>query len=289
MRFRVGMMVGLLFLLSVAAGVEGRTIRVPEDNQSVRMALLEAVYGDTVLVSPGRYRVQARVRPGVKLLSTDGPDSTTFVEGRWHILKLNSCDIETKVSGFTFEGRGANACFVCTTGAPIIQDNVIRDSWDGISLKRCNAFIKNNVISGCNRGIFADESDAEIVENTLTGNAEAISLVGASPVIAGCEIKGNNRAILIQGHSYPTIGGMLSSANDFIDNSFSVYNAGLRIEGAQFTDRREVAVATHNYWGSLCPDRKRMRGDVMITPWTNAAHDTLLEACPEAEEEGATE
>jgi parallel beta-helix repeat protein len=280
----------LVSVVGFQSGCEAKTLLVPEDYSDVNTAVREATYGDTILVYPGKYHVQSRLRSGVKLLSAEGPDSTVLWNKRWYGLKLLDCDLETQVSGFTFEGKGSNVCLACTTGAPVITDNVIRDSWDGINLYMCNAFIQGNKISGCNRGIYMDYSDPEVIENELTGNGDAIYMVSCAPVIARCKFEHNSRAILIHGHSYPTIGGSLTTANDILKNGFTVYNVGLRIEGSNYTDQNEIAVATHNYWGSDCPQETRLRGEVAITPWTDADHDTLYEDCPEApvaEEEGS--
>jgi hypothetical protein len=110
-----------------------------------------------------------------------------------------------------------------------------------------------------------------------------MSIISSAPVIARCTFENNGRALLILGHSYPTIGGSLATANSFISNGYSVYNAGLRIEGTQYTDVREVAVVTYNYWGSLCPDDGKMRGDVVYRPWTDAEFENTFEKCPEGE------
>jgi parallel beta-helix repeat protein len=264
---------------------EAKTYRVPGDYDQVQAAVEEASYGDSVLVSPGKYRVQARLRSGVVVKSTAGPDSTVLWNNRWHVFELIDCDMLTAVSGFAFEGKGCNVCVVCTTGAPVVENNLIRQSWDGISLYKSNALIKNNTVVGCTRGLFVDESDPEVADNVFRNNADGISLISSAPVISRCTFDHNGRAILIQGHSYPTIGGSLASANKFINNAYSVYNSGYRIEGTELTNLPEVAVATYNYWGSLCPDRNRMRGQVVIKPWTNAEADSTYEVCPQGEEE----
>jgi hypothetical protein len=292
MKVAANVAIGLLILLAVGgAGPEARTLLVPQGFAGVQEAVREATYGDTVLVSPGMYKVQARLRSGVKVLSTKGPDSTVLWNRRWHILELSDCDLETEISGFTLEGKGCNTCLPCTTGAPVITGNVIKDSWDGVNLYQCNALAKGNTITGCNRGIHVEYGDPELIENVFTRNGDAVSLVGAAPVIVRCRFEHNSRAILILGHSYPTIGGSLTTANDFLTNGFTIYNAGLRIDGTLYTDEREVAVATYNYWGSDCPDGKRCRGEVAFTPWTNAAHDSVMYECPEApvSEEGSPE
>jgi parallel beta-helix repeat protein len=291
MRVALRVSIGVVVLLAVGlAGLEAGTLRVPADFKGVQEAVQEATYGDTILVSPGKYKVQARLRSGVKLLSEEGPDSTVLWSRRWHVLELIDCDLETQVTGFTFEGKGCNICLPCTTGAPAITGNIITDGWDGMSLYKCNALIKGNTITRCKRGVHLEYSDPEMIENVFTDNGDAVSVVGAAPVIARCRFEHNSRAILILGHSYPTIGGSLTAANDILTNGFTIYNAGLRIDGTMYTDEREVAVATHNYWGSDCPDDSRCRGEVVFSPWTNAAHDTLIYECPEvpaSDEEGS--
>ena len=289
MRLTVSLLLGICFVAALSQAISAETIRVPEDFEDVGWALREATYGDTILVAPGKYWVQGRLRSGVKILSAEGPDSTTLWNSRWYILKLVDCDIETVVDGFTMEGKGGNTCLACTTGAPIITNNTIRDSWDGINLVECNAFMKGNTISGCNRGAQCEFSEAQFVENNFEHNVSAISIVSAAPVIARNRFFSNGKAVLIQGHSYPTIGGRLEIANDFIENSYGVFNVGYRTDGAIFTAEREVAIATHNYWGSECPRDRLFMGEVVISPWTDAAHDTLFYDCPEVPAEPESE
>lgn len=272
----------VLAVLVVAARPDAQTCRVPIEQKDLTQALREARYGDTVLVYPGKYHLQSKVKSGVKLLSARGPDSTILWNKRWYIVRLEDCDLETRVSGFTFDGKGCNIAVACTSGAPSIVGNVIRASWDGISLEGSNAFVKGNTVEGCNRGIAVTQANPELVENTITRNGEGIYLFSSSPVIARCSIVKNSRAIFLAGYSYPTVGGSLSAANDIFDNGYALYNEGRRIEGSLYTDQREVAVATYNYWGSLCPDKGKFRGDVVYTPWANAEHDSVYRECPAA-------
>jgi hypothetical protein len=269
----------IAFFLMFQVACFSKTIRVPQDQEDMRIALREAYYGDTVLVYPGKYHVQERVRSGVTVISAGGKDSTILWNRRWHVLLLNDCDLETLVSGFTFQGRGANACIVCSTGAPVISDNAFQDSWDGVGLYRSNALVKNNVFGGCNRAIHMDESNAEVIENEIIRNPNGISMISSSPIVARNRIEHNGRGIMILGHSYPVIGGSLGAANDIISNSYDIYNEGLAIEGALFTDQRETARADYNYWGSDCP-KPRFRNSVVYRPWVNAAHDTAFTECP---------
>jgi hypothetical protein len=126
-----------------------------------------------------------------------------------------------------------------------------------------------------------DNSNPECIENDFRKNGEALSLITSSPVIARNTFEHNGKAILIQGHSYPTIGGSLEAANDFLQNGTLIYNNGLRVEGTLYSADREVAIAQYNYWGSDCPSEKRIKGEVLFKPWVNAAHDSAFERCPE--------
>jgi parallel beta-helix repeat protein len=282
MRRGVLVLLGLTIALAVLSPAsKAKTYRVPQDYEKMNDALWKAGYGDTVLVSPGLYLTKAKVGSGVSLISTHGPDSTVLWGRRFYILMLIDCDLATTVSGFTFDGRGANACIACTTGAPVITNNVLRDSWDGINLYRSNPLVQGNVFTGCNRAIHMDSSNPEVVENDFRKNGDALSLITSGPVIAGNTFEHNGKAILIQGHSYPLIGGSLEAANDLLQNGTQIYNSGLRTEGTLYTADPEVAIATHNYWGTDCPTERRIKGEVLFRPWVNAAHDSVLERCPE--------
>lgn len=279
---------GILVLICVSMALvmltpvpQAETLRVPQDYQKMNMALYKAGYGDTILVSPGRYVTQGKVGSGVTVISTDGPDSTVLWGRRFYILMLIDCDLATTISGFTFDGKGANACIACTTGAPTITNNVLKDAWDGINLVRSNPLVQGNTFTGCNRGIHMDYSNPEVIENRFRRNGDGLSLISSAPVVARNIFEHNGKAILIQGHSYPTIGGSLEAANDFLVNGTQIYNNGLRIDGTIYTAEREVAVATHNYWGTDCPTEKKIRGEVVFKPWVNAAHDSVLDRCPE--------
>jgi len=288
MRLAALVSMGLL-LLMLAACAEAETIKVPGGAPDLTTALRDARYGDTVLVYPGKYRIQAKLKCGVKLVSAAGPESTTLWNRRWHILRLMDCDMDTEVNGFTFDGVDCNKALACTLGTPSIVNNVIKGPWDGISLQKCNAFIKGNTVEGCNRGISVDMGNPEIVENVIFKNGDGLYLYSSSAIVSRCKIVRNTRGIFIAGYSYPTIGGSLSAANDIISNGFPIYNEGRRIEGTQYTDVREVAIATHNYWGSLCPEKRKFRGEVLISPWVNVDHDSTFTACPEPAPTGGAE
>ncbi|HVP57225.1 MAG TPA: NosD domain-containing protein [bacterium] len=267
-------------LVLIASALESGTVRVPIDQKDLEVALRGAGYGDTVLVYPGKYHIESRVRSGVKLLSAKGPDSTILWNQRWFIVMLRDCDLETQVSGFTFDGKGCNIAVACTSGAPTITGNSIRDAWDGINLEKCNALVKGNTVKGCNRGIAAGNSSPELIENTLIHNINGMYLMSASPVISRCKIANNSKGIYVAGYSYPTIGGKLTTANDIEQNGYNIYNDGRRVDNNLYTDQREVSIASVNYWGSLCPSKDRFGGEVIFTPWANATHDSTYNECP---------
>ena len=83
---RIAALITMATLL-LGARVEGATHRVPNDVKDLSQALREAKYGDTVLVFPGKYHLQSRLKSGVKLLSAAGPESTIGISsGSGHSL-----------------------------------------------------------------------------------------------------------------------------------------------------------------------------------------------------------
>ena len=173
--------------------------------------------------------------------------------------------METVVSGFTFQGRGSSACIVCSTGAPVITDNIFLESWDGIGLYGSNALFQGNTFSDCNRAIHLDESNAQRSSTeSRSRNRNGISLVSSDPVIARNVIESCGRGIFVLGHSLST-SEVLCRLRMTFWHPTDIYNEGLQIEGILFTDKREVCVATHNYWGSECP-KPRFQNDVVSGP-----------------------
>ena len=40
-----------------------------------------------------------------------------------------------------------------------------------------------------------------------------------------------------------------------------------------------LMTATHNYWGTLCPDSSRFCGRIDWTPWVDSTHTVLCSDC----------
>jgi hypothetical protein len=105
----------VLLAVLVPYNVAGRTITVPEDYDTISAALLYALPYDTILVAPGTYPENIEwpyLKPGLKLLSQSGPDSTVIDGGGDDTVigVYASVDTTTVISGFTIQnGYAAGA------------------------------------------------------------------------------------------------------------------------------------------------------------------------------------
>lgn len=93
----------------------GRTVEVPGDYATISGALLFALPYDTILVAPGTYYENIEwpyFKPGLKLLSEVGPESTV-IDGGGDDTVIGiyaAVDTTTVISGFTIQnGYAAGA------------------------------------------------------------------------------------------------------------------------------------------------------------------------------------
>lgn len=99
------------FALLLAASSSADVIRVPGDIGDIQLALLTASPYDTVLVSPATYYVNLEwpAKPGIKLLSEAGPEST-ILDGSDDVQVIGiytGVDTTTVIRGFTIQNGHA--------------------------------------------------------------------------------------------------------------------------------------------------------------------------------------
>ena len=147
-------------LLAAAA-----TISVPADQPTIQSAIVSAVAGDTVLVSPGTY-VEAIdfLGKNIRLSSTGGPTVTT----------IRAPAMTPVVQFVNGEGRAAVLDgFTLTNGKPDFVSPFYGDG-GGIFVEDASPTISNNVITGnvANNGggIAVDFGSPAISGNTISGN-----------------------------------------------------------------------------------------------------------------------
>jgi hypothetical protein len=217
--------------LALASGpsADGATVRVPEDQATVQGAVIAAAAGDTVLVFPGRYQEIILMKPGVRLLAAQGPDSTVLVSPGFGetlaeeklIVVPEGCDSTTVIEGFTLDADslGGHGIFA-EHASPTIRGNRIQGFGWGIRPAYSEALIEDNEIVGCSAfGILARGSSPRIFRNSIHHTLSV-----------GITVSGNE--------SRPVIGGSPENSNRFWANQKSLVNQS-----------RNDIVATYNDWG----------------------------------------
>lgn len=170
--------------LVCACSAVGATLNVPGDYATIREAIDEASWGDTVYVAPGTYEIDEpeslEMKPGVILRSAEGPEVTTICG--WAKCGCNvvtGADNST-ITGFTITGSGScagpsytDSAISCVSSSPTITNNIIAYNLQhGIYCKDSSPTITNNIFTangGCSIYIYEDSSPT-ITNNTIANN-----------------------------------------------------------------------------------------------------------------------
>ncbi len=220
------------------------TITVPGDAPTISAAIAAAHDGDTVLVSPGRYRDNLDFGgKAITVESAQGPQATSIDGGRSDpVVTFRSGEgRESVLRGFTIENgdtpmpedHGGGGVYI-DDASPTIAGNIVSGNgacgpgagidaeWGGAPL------IEDNTVSGNGQGpctggggIAVSGAGAQIVGNTVTGNtggASAVTVSGPGPVlvegnvITGNQVDGRGGG-LTDGASQSNIVGNLIAGN----------------------------------------------------------------------------
>jgi hypothetical protein len=121
-----------------------KTVVVPTQFPTIREALRQVEFGDTVFVKPGVYTENVRLTQGVILHGED--KNTTIIDGgRSGPTVLGEAQAE--IYGFTI--RNGIDGILCENTTPKIHDNIIIDNHgSGIGAYISQPHIKNNIIYG---------------------------------------------------------------------------------------------------------------------------------------------
>lgn len=257
--FRSSIMVALIILLScLVVQSQPAELYVDDDATEVQDGSREhpfrtimqgintAVAGQTVIVLPGAYRENVRMKDGVSLIGSGFELTLIDGQGGWAVTGTG-IGAGTTLAGFTITNGSVGV--LCTSSSLTIRDNYITNldltstGADGIRLDDASPFIRNNVIYRVGgMGIRGQgNSEPRIINNTImdyryyAGIAFAALNIGpVKPVVK------NN--IIVRGNTEPVAGVLWSapahvivSYNDVVDpanttggGSYYAYHDGTR-------------------------------------------------------------
>lgn len=170
----------------------------PYRSISEAVQVTEAYRGDTILVSPGIYDEDIELRPGTKLLSTDGAYNTLIVG----TLARDEIDAITVADDATLRGfsvgheLGATAVYVPTGASAEITNCVLHGCNNGLYLGENSSvvFVNNAVYLNDTYGIFGLEgAKFDVFKNNIfANNGTAVKMDAAAIVDGSHNAFGNN-------------------------------------------------------------------------------------------------
>lgn len=172
-----GILFSALFVLS--SGVVASTIRVPQDQPTIQLAIAYSATGDVILVAPGTYYENLTIDGKSVVLNSVGGAAVTSLRpadqyGR--ILLLTGSSNSSEISGFTFSGTNSNAIWVDGADKPRIRYCVFHHNYsEAIFITQGSPVISRNVFyqNGGNSciGVIGGTGTTSIYNNTFDRNA----------------------------------------------------------------------------------------------------------------------
>jgi parallel beta-helix repeat protein len=245
-----------------------------------------AVYGDTVYVAPGEYKMLL-MRPGIRIIAEEGPEETILKSPVNWCVKATEIDSLSSLEGFTLDGnRGADGVVLAKKAKIEIRNCVLTNGWSGVRATFCEIIVENCKINHCQNGIYMYESEGKIRGNEIHRCIKGLNLVSSGPLVQRNDIARCTIGISVSEHSDPTIGGSLASANRIHDNGAGcLENEALAKNFGIRTMKPMTLRVPYNYWGSDCPDSVCFRGPVEWAPWVDETGTRSLERCPPSSSE----
>ncbi len=258
-----------------------KTINVPDDFNSIKLAINEASPNDIVFVKAGTYKENIEIRKKIKLRGT-GSDKTILLG----LITISKAE-DVEISGFRIEGLGRDAHFGiwCEASSVLIKNNVIlsyhhcigSDSssiiidnneiskslnagiliWSSINSQIRNNLIKDNVDVGI---LIASSGDKTIIDNNIiSDNRIGIGCSASRPKIRRNMIINNQIGVQTDNQDVPDIGTEKDQGlNVIMDNKIHIMNL----------NRKQIIVAEGNYWGTPDgPKETDFDGKIDYEPW----------------------
>ncbi|MHC4665847.1 MAG: right-handed parallel beta-helix repeat-containing protein [Planctomycetota bacterium] len=239
----------IAFLALFTSTLQANIIHVPADSSTIQGGINAAVYGDTVMVSPGLY-FESRIDffgKAIVVMSTNPLDdavvAATIVDGSSNgsVFYFQSGEeINSILAGFTIRnGHGYGGGGILISGAsPTITRNIISDNsavWGGggITIADSHAIVSHNIIT---RNTIVDEYE----------QGGGIRIYGANPIISNNVIS-ENTADYGGGIYCDRLATPIISENTVINNT--AWKGG----GIHCYEYSYVTVSNTIFWGNSAP------------------------------------
>ncbi len=225
---RVGRSVDTLYVDAAYQDVERGTAEQPY--RTITQALDQAIGGITIVVAPGIYWENIRLKEEVRVVSQitgaavihGGADQ---FGGRPAVIGANRAE----VIGFTIVGGFIGV--LCEGTSAIFKHNVIRGNYGDYGLvcrNQSRTVIQNNTIlanlgsetNGLSIGIYVEDADPKLYNNIISGNSIGFVSYHGNPVERYNNIWGNRRNF---GHTTKLNRRSISVDPEFVDPSVGDY------------------------------------------------------------------
>jgi len=272
--FAVILGAGFLGGIALDQGAEAAELRVPGEYATIQTALDAATPGDIVLVAPGTYHENLRMKSGVTLASEVGPEVTmTEAAGAGSVIDCVEVSGQTTIRGFHItggsgtgdvNGRFGGGIRCWTNASPRIERNVFtgnRATFGGAIACRYGSaplisqnVFRDNVATWEGGGIYAIDGDGariRIESNHVSGN-EAVSGGGIWVGGIDCEIESNvvigNRASFAGGGVWA---GFFGDKN--IVRNLLAHNASLDLGGGLWLNEGSAQISSNTFYSNAAP------------------------------------
>ena len=238
----------VFLLLTLAFDASAATINVPSQYKSIQSAVDHASPGDTVLVAPGNYAGDVKLKEKVILRGSGAAKTTITGTGSGSVIEGAK---DAVIEGFTITGSGKKGAIGVTMDA-------------GVSGNNAPMTIANNRITGNNTGIKLYYSPSNIINNEITGSSVyGIYLVYSDSLVANNVIQKSASHGIYNSYSNPelvnnTLAGNFSGifsevSRVVVKNNIVVNNANAGISWAEFLGGQFNAEPILSYnlvWGN---------------------------------------
>ncbi len=216
----VGLILGYANLCYTAGG--GKPLKVPQQYKTIQAAIDAANSGDAILVAPGTYKENIKLREGITLQGAGAAVTTIDGGGEGNVAEGATGSV---IEGFTIMNSGkvgrsgdvmdvgisakhspmtiancrivGNNAGISTYYSPsnIVNNIIAGNKAFGINILYSDSQVKNNLIyNNGSYGIYNSYSGPEIINNTITDNMEGIYSFVSRVVVKNNIIASNKNA-----------------------------------------------------------------------------------------------